>query len=133
MAINSRTNIYSDVDFKLRINPNTKDIGVKYDVEAVKQSVLNILLTNRGERPFAPDFGGDLRSFLFENFDTVTTAAIRAKIITTLRNYEPRVEVLDLEVEDLSYRNALQVRLEIRIKAPENITTTVEFIVERLR
>lgn len=133
MAIQSRQNVYSDLDFRLRINPNTGDIIVKRDAEAVKQSVINILLTNRGERPFKPDFGGDLRSYLFENFDAVTRTAIQSRIVNSLRNYEPRVEVLRVDVEDLSYRNALKITVEIRIKSPEELTTTVEFTVERLR
>jgi phage baseplate assembly protein W len=133
MSITSRKYVYTDIDFRMRVNPNTKDIVIKADAEAVKQSVLNILLTNRGERPFMPDFGGNLRAYLFENFDAVTGAAIRAQIVNALRNYEPRVQVLDVVVEDLSYRNALRIAVEIRIKAPEDITTDVEFIVERLR
>jgi phage baseplate assembly protein W len=133
MAIQSRQNVYSDLDFRLRINPNTGDIVVKRDAEAIKQSVINILLTNRGERPFKPDFGGDLRSYLFENFDAVTRTAIQSRIVNTLRNYEPRVEVLSVDVEDLSYRNALKISMEVRIKSPEEIITTVEFTVERLR
>ena len=55
------------------------------------------------------------------------------RIVNTLRNYEPRVKVLNIEIEDLSERNALHLRLEVQILSPENLTTDIEFIIERLR
>jgi phage baseplate assembly protein W len=129
----ARVNNYSDLDLKFRLNPNTKDFVLKKDVEAVKQSVINILLTQRGERPFNPYIGGDLYAYLFENFDDITKAAIENTITNTLRNFEPRVQVVSVDVSDLSYRNALNISLEIRILSPEVVTTSVEFVVERLR
>jgi phage baseplate assembly protein W len=115
------------------MNPITGDVGVKKDIEAIKQSVLNILSTNRGERPFMPDFGGNIRAYLFENVDPVTVSLIEEEIRSTLTNYEPRVRVLAVDVEDLSDRNAINIRLEIEILSPTNTVTTVEFVVERLR
>ena len=55
------------------------------------------------------------------------------RIINTLRNYEPRVKVLSVDITDLSHRNALNLKLEVQILSPENITTDIEFIIERLR
>jgi phage baseplate assembly protein W len=132
-GINSRINDYSDLDLKFRLNPNTKDFVLKKDVEAVKQSVINILLTQRGERPFNPELGGNLYAYLFENFDDITKAAVETTIVNTLRNHEPRVRVLSVDVVDLDYRNALRITLEIQIISPEVSTTSVEFVVERLR
>lgn len=129
----ARQNVYSDLDFRFILNPNTGDFALKKDVEAVKQSVINILLTDRGERPFEPNFGGSLKRYLFENFDDVTVAQIENTIVNSLRNYEPRVQVLTVEVDNLDYRNALRVTVEFRILSPEQNTGVVEFIVERVR
>jgi phage baseplate assembly protein W len=131
--IRARTKPYSDFDFVFKKHPVTKDVPIKRDVEAVKQSVRNILLTRRGEKFFDPDFGGSLTEFLFENFDPIVEAEMNQRIINTLRNYEPRVKVLNIEIEDLSERNALHLRLEVQILSPENLTTDIEFIIERLR
>lgn len=133
MGISSRVKTYSDVDFKFRVIPNSGDIALKKDVEAVKQSVINILLTSHGEKVFEHTFGGNLKDFLFENFDTITAAGIKTRVIYSLMNYEPRVEVLGVEVIDMMEINAIKVSIEIVILSPEEITTTVEFIVERLR
>ena len=129
----ARQNDFADLDFKFKLNPNTKDFVVKRGVEAVKQSVVNILLTAPGERPFNPYFGGNLYQYLFENFDDVTAAAVRSTIVNTLRNFEPRVEVMDIQVDNLDYRNALRITLEFRVITPEVQEASVEFVVERLR
>ncbi len=131
--IRARTKPYSDFDFAFIKHPTTKDVPIKRDVEAIKQSVRNILLTRRGEKFFDPNFGGSLSEYLFENFDPVVEAEIEGRVINTLRNYERRVKVLSVDVEDLSHRNALNIKIEIQILSPENLTANVEFIVERLR
>ena len=131
--IRARTKPYSDFDFVFKKHPVTKDVPIKRDVEAVKQSVRSILLTRRGEKFFDPDFGGSLTEFLFENFDIVVEAEMEERIINTLKNYEPRVKVLNVEVSDLSYRSALNVKIEVEILSPENVITDIEFIIERLR
>ena len=132
-AIRARQNVYSDLDFRFIANPNTQDLALKYDVESVKQSVINILLTNAGERPFNPKFGGGLNGYLFDNFDGITAAAMENTIVNTLRNWEPRVRVDKVDITELSHRNALRVSLEITILSPEERTDIVEFVVERLR
>ena len=58
---------------------------------------------------------------------------MEVRITNTLKNYEPRVKVLNVEVEDLSHRNALGLTLEVQIRSPEDVTTKIEFIIERLR
>ena len=131
--IRARTKPYSDFDFPFKKHPTTGDVPIKRDVEAVKQSVRNILLTRRGEKFFDPDFGGSLTEFLFENFDPIVKAEMEMRIINTLKNHEPRVRVLNVEIKDMSYRNALSLKLEVQIKSPENMTTDIEFIIERLR
>jgi len=133
LSVRAREKVYSDVDFAFRMNPVTSDVAVKRDVEAVKQSVINILSTSRGERPFMPDFGGNIRAYLFETVDAATVSLIEEEIQSALTNYEPRVRVLSVDVDDLSDQNAINIKLEIEILSPTNTVETVEFVVERLR
>ena len=116
--IRARTKPYSDFDFVFQKHPTTRDVPIKRDVEAVKQSVRNILLTRRGEKFFDPDFGGSLTEFLFENFDPIVKAEMEMRIINTLRNYEPRVKVLNVEIEDMSYRN----RIKFKVRSSNKVT-----------
>jgi phage baseplate assembly protein W len=133
MGISSRVHTYSDIDLRFRLIPNIGDIALKKDVQAVKQSVINILMTSRGEKVFDSNFGGSLRDYLFENYDSITAAAIKSRITSSLLNYEPRIEIVSIDINDLTERNALRILLEFNIMSPEQTTTTVEFIVERLR
>lgn len=132
-VIRARQAVYSDLDFRFILNPNTGDFALKKDAEAVKQSIMNILLTSRGERPFQPEFGGNLKAYLFENFDAVTQAAMENVIVNTIRNYEPRVRVDNVVIDDLSYRNALNISIDFTILSPEERQDVVEFVVERIR
>lgn len=76
------------------------DIYKKQDLKSIDQSIENILLTNKGEKPFDPDFGADLRRLLFELNTTVSEPAFRDIIRRALIDYEPRVIVKDVEIFD---------------------------------
>jgi len=129
----ARSQDYSDFDLGFSKNAVTNDLAKKRGAESVKQSVLNILLTGQGERPFMPAFGGNVRAYLFENFDSVTEEVVAEQIRTALRNYEPRVRLEEVVVSADPDRNAIDVRLELEILTPTQQTTSVEFTVERQR
>ena len=57
-------NNYRDLDLLFKAHPITGDVTTRSDVEAVKRSVKNIILTNNYERPFKPGFGGSIRDLL---------------------------------------------------------------------
>lgn len=123
---------YSDIDFIYKLNPNTGDISTKKGINSVKQSVLNILRTNHGERPFNPFFGANLRSFLFENINYITAAAMTSQIKTAIVNDEPRVKVLNVNVKTFPDRNDVQITVTIQIVST-NQTVDVSTTLERLR
>ena len=133
MTIRARKAVYSDIDLLLAPHPNTGDVTKKLDANAVKQSVKNILMTNKGEKFFDPNFGGGLRSMLFENFSTVTASLLRTQIRYALENYEPRITVDSIDVTDDIEGNALRVSVGYTIKSPEGETDVVDILVERLR
>lgn len=58
-------NIYSDLNLSFKPHPITGDITRKTDVDAVKQSIKNLISTNHYERPFKPSLGANLRGKLF--------------------------------------------------------------------
>ena len=129
MARISFQNQYSDIDFIYKLNPNTGDISTKKGINAVKQSVLNILRTNHGERPFNPYFGANLRSYLFENINYVTASMIASQVKNAIANDEPRVKVLNVNVKTFPDRNDVQITLTIQIigtNSSMDISTTLE-------
>ena len=131
--IRSRERVYSDLDLGFTINPNTGDVARKFDTNAIKQAVRMIIQTRKGEKPFEPNFGCNLHNMLFENFDSVVRLAMISTIENALENYEPRIELINVDVRDYSDRNAVKIDVEYRIKSPEGETDSVAITVERLR
>jgi len=90
--------IYSDFHKDMTQSPINFDLARKIDEEAVKESIRNLILTDRGERLFQPDIGSDVRKMLFENITNATIELIKDLISTTIRNYEPRVNLIGVDV-----------------------------------
>lgn len=133
MAITTSNIIeYKDLDFTFQSNPNTGDLGIKKDINSVKQSILNILNTNHGEKPFEPLFGANLRAYLFENNGTITSIAIADSIKESIANYEPRVEVLNVKVTNKPNEYSIGITLVVKIIATSQITN-ISTSIERLR
>ena len=84
---------YTDIDLSFDAHPVTKDILKKKDENAIAQSIKTLLLTSHYERLFNPDLGSNLKRFLFEPIDDVTTSLIRDSIFESLKNYEPRITI----------------------------------------
>lgn len=97
MARNTRT--FSDLDFNFTKHPVTNDVVRKYDEEAIKQSVKNLVLTQNYERPFHSEIGSQVRSLLFELHNPMTQMMLQRTITDTIINFEPRVSLIDVIVK----------------------------------
>ena len=129
MATIARTTTYKDLDFTFKQNPNTNDVGIKKDNAAIIQSCLNILRTNHGERPFNYNFGANLRAYLFENMSQITAANMSTSINTALTNWEPRIEILNTNIQAKADENEVFITVTGRVKSSNeviDITTTIE-------
>ena len=129
MATIAREETYKDLDFTFKQNPNTNDVGIKKHNAAVIQSCLNILRTNNGERPFNYYFGANLRAYLFENMNHITAANMSTSINIALKNYEPRIEVLNTNIQAKPDSNEVFITVTGRVKSTNeiiDITTTIE-------
>jgi len=87
---------FSDIDINMSLQPESKDLSLKYDLNAIKRSMKNILLTNHYERPFKPSFGVNLRSMLFE-LASNETKVVKRQIVETIEALEPRCVVTNVE------------------------------------
>ncbi len=138
MAINILTplkkklSIYSDLRKDMEINPITNDLALKTDEESVKESLKNLILTNKGERLFQPNLGSDVVKSLF---DTMTPASIKVlenSIRNTINNYEPRANVLNIEVLPYYDENMVKVNITFYVRNAE-VPITVAVFLERTR
>ena len=133
---NVDTYIYKDLSLFFTPNPVSGDVTMVTDVQDIKRSVRNLVLTNRFEKPFHPEIASHVRDLLFEPFSPVTINLLRNRIETVLENYEPRVTLTDVEVEDPDFQkmdnNELNVRIFFTLKNDPEIQT-VDVLLERLR
>ena len=128
----ARDSIYSDLDTLFIPNPVTGDINPVKDIEAVKKSVVNLILTNFYERPFQPEIGCNVRGLLFEPADPITISDLEDAAKQVLENFEPRVRVIDVSATDDPDNNAYTMTIEFQILSTEQITE-VTTVLERLR
>lgn len=124
--------LYKDIFSAVMFNSDTKDLDLVENEDAVKQSILNILLTNRGERLFNSSFGSDINLLLFENITPQTTTTLINFIKTSIENYEPRAQLIDVVASPLEEQNAYSVTIVFKvINKTEPIT--VDFLLNRVR
>ncbi len=123
---------FRDLDLSLIVNPRTKDIRPLKDDVAIKNAVKNLLVTNFYERPFGHSKGANLRGLLFEPADNITIIELKQGIQDVIRNHEPRVEIRNIFIKDLSDRNAYNIILSYRIKEFDSLQE-VEIVLRRLR
>jgi len=120
---------FRDISLSFRNNPVTGDIVELFDSDAVKASVINLVMTMNFEIPFHPEVGSAVMRSLFDNFGTMTAVNIRRSILDVLQNFESRVEVLGVDVSmdpDAHGYNALIVYQIIGQPTPVTITLFLE-------
>ena len=121
--------IYADLNLSFTKNPATKDVARLFDVQSIKRSVKNIILTNKYERPFNSDFGCNLRGFLFENITEPLLVIIKDRVAMAIEKYEPRVTVEDVVVRDDQDKNGLSIMVSFLIngtEAPVSVSTFLQ-------
>ena len=124
--------IYKDLNMSFTKNPATKDVARLFDIQAIKRSVKNIILTNKYERPFNPDFGCNLRGFLFENLTEPMVVIIKDRVAMAIEKYEPRVSVEDVIVKNSSGPNGINIQVSFLINGVEAPITVSTFL-QRVR
>lgn len=123
---------FTDIDLNFIKHPVSRDITKKYDVDAIKQSVKNLILTNFYERPFHPEIGSQITGLLFENWNPMLEAVIKQAVANTIGNFEPRVKLIDVLVVPNPDNNALRVSIVFKIVNTET-PITIEITLQRTR
>jgi phage baseplate assembly protein W len=63
------------------------------DIDAIIQSVRNLISTRQGERPFRPEYGINIVDYLFELMDESAGLTLLADVFSAVNEFEPRVEI----------------------------------------
>ena len=133
MAIERKSRAFKDISLSFSPHPVTKDLPVLLNERAVVRSVRNLVETIPTERFFNSLIGTDIRDSLFDNFSSVTVTIIEDQIRTTLRNFEPRVNNVGVEVDGFPDNNAVNVRVLFDIVGLNIPQQSFTFILEPTR
>ena len=105
------TRIYKDLNLNFSANPVTSDVATITDVNAVKRSIRNLLLTNHYDRPFHPEIGSNIPALLFENHGPVTANQLQRAIEEVIQNFEPRARLSSVECWPLPDTNRYDIHV----------------------
>lgn len=124
--------LYADLRMDMLLNPVNSDVSRSTDEEAIRNSLRNILLTNKGERLFNPGFGGNIRELLFDNIGLGSKEIIEANVESVIKNYEPRIILIKTEISLSPDLNSATITVTfMMINKQEPITLSV--ILDRAR
>ena len=100
---------FKDVSMTFQKHPLTSDILALKNESAIARSVRNIVFTVPGEKFFDEDFGSRISQALFENINDISANIIKNEIESSLKIYEPRVNVREVEVRPNFDQNEFNV------------------------
>ena len=118
---------FKDLSMSFKFNPLSGDLITLKNENAIARAVRNIVLTTPGEKFFDPDFGSSVGEILFENVDDITAVSIEDEIKSSLKNYEPRVELIDVNVEPNFDENQFDVTISYSIVGIDIPPSQLEF------
>ena len=124
---------YSDLDLDFLTHPVTGDITLKYDTEAVKRSVRNLVFMGMHDKPFHPEIRSEVRNLLFENFTPIIAFEIQKEIEDILNDHEPRARVDEVLVSENQDANRLDVTIRFRVIGMPDERIELELPLERVR
>lgn len=128
-----QTRLYSDFDVDFLPHPVTGDLLKKTGVNAVVQSIVDLVLTNHYERPFHPEIGSNVRKLLFDLMDGVTANLISEEIKDTLANFEPRAQVLNVIVSTDDTMDGYNVTIVFQVAGGISTPIEISVFLQRLR
>ena len=124
---------FKDISMTFQVNPLNSDlIGLKNE-NAIARSVRNIVFTLPGEKFFDEDFGSRISASLFENIDEISSAEIVDEIRQSIVNYEPRVDLLDVQAFPNFDNNQFDVRIVYEIIGADVPAQELQFALQSTR
>ena len=133
MAKPRKSQAFKDISLSFTPHPVTKDLPVLVNERAIVRSVRNLVETIPTERFFNSNLGSNIRDMLFDNFSGSSVMIIEDMVRTTVRNYEPRVGDIGVEVNASEDTNTVRVKVLFDIIGLEAPVQPFDFILEPKR
>ena len=124
---------FKDISMSFQVNPLNLDLIALKNETAIARSIRNIVFTLPGEKFFDSNFGSRISNSLFENVDEISASIIKDEIRNSITNYEPRVELIDVQTTP-DYDNAsFDVLIQYRIIGADVPPQQLEFVLQPTR
>ena len=133
MAKPRKSQAFKDISLSFSPHPVTKDLPVLVNERAIVRSVRNLVETIPTERFFNSNLGSNIRDMLFDNFAGSSVMIIEDMIRTTIRNFEPRVGDIGVEVDASPDTNTVTIKVLFDIIGLEAPVQSFDFILEPTR
>jgi len=133
MAIQRISRSFKDISLSFDPHPVTKDLPILKNERAITRSIRNLVETIPTERFFNSLLGSEVRSSLFEFVDYGTASVIESQIKSTIENYEPRADNVQVEVDPQPDNNAFEVTVTFDIIGQAIPTQQFTFLLEATR
>ena len=124
---------FKDISMTFQSNPLNEDLIALKNANAIARSVRNIVMTLPGEKFFNPTFGSRISESLFENIDDITATVIIDEITESIDNYEPRVDLLDVQAFPDYDNNSFDVTIIYEIIGIEIPAQELQFVLQSSR
>jgi phage baseplate assembly protein W len=124
---------YTDLDLFFNKKATSRDISIVTDIQAVKRSIRNLILTDHYEKPFHPEIGSGVRGILFELMTPITANVLARKIEDVIENFEPRARLIGVRVYPDMDRNAYEATIEFYVVNTPTELVDLTVMLERLR
>lgn len=124
---------FKDLSITFDSHPQTKDLLLVKNENAIKTAIKNLIVTKKGERFFNFEFGTSISGLLFDLLDFGIAGQLQTEINLAISKYEPRVGVTDITVLPNFDNNGYDVEIEFEIRGFDIIPSSMEFFLERTR
>lgn len=124
---------FKDLSMTFQVNPLNYDLIPLKNETAIARSVRNLVLTYPGERFFNENLGSKVSRSLFENIDEISASVIKDEIENTIRNYEPRVSLISVDVAPNYEDNEFNVTLNYKIIGIDVLPQQLSFALQPTR
>jgi len=107
--------------FPILVDPTTGRIEISEYEQDVREAIWIILSTARGERVMRPDFGCGIHDLVFAPINAATIGEVDSNVREALINFEPRIEIINLDVSDQEAHNGkLLISIDYRVRTTNN-------------
>ena len=124
---------FKDVSMSFQVNPLNNDLIALKNETAISRSIRNIVFTVPGEKFFNENFGSRISESLFENVDEISASTIEDEIRNSIRNYEPRVELISVNVYPDYDNNAFDAVIVYNIIGADVPAQQLQFVLQPTR